>query len=178
MTTENTFENDPPERIWLDLELLYSQSKPFRRSCSNVFTKVFFNKSNAPLLTGNVWQHRFGLSSRKKSSYCIWFLFAFAFFFAVYNSFLGRMRFPWRKKILSIPSQSSGCCVLSLCFLFFFKTVVLLKMLFFWRRRSLAQSHRVFPCPLTRQFCVLVPVCFEYSGDFWDQWIIGIWITQ
>jgi len=40
------------------------------------------------------------------------------------------------------------------------------------------KSHRVFPCPLASQFSVLFPVSFKYSGDFWDKWIIGIWITQ
>lgn len=40
------------------------------------------------------------------------------------------------------------------------------------------KSHRVFPCPLASQLSVLVPVSFKYSGDFWDKWIIGIWITQ
>jgi len=87
------------------------------------------------------------------------YLVVLQFCFAVYE-FRSNFAFYFHEK----PPEVVVVCVFLTVVLFFFE--------------DLAESHGVFPCPLTRQFCVLVPISFKYSGDFWDQWIIGIWITQ
>jgi len=72
------------------------------------------------------------------------------------------------------------CARFKLFFLVFFPSAISINRCSVRRSslRSPEESHCVFPCPFSCQLSVLVPVSFKYSGDFWDKWIIGIWITQ
>lgn len=43
---------------------------------------------------------------------------------------------------------------------------------------SFERSHSIFPCPFSGQLIVLLSVSFVDFSYFWNQWIIGIWITK